>query len=392
MALRQHFVCGGEYMKYGHLERINVTLRALGPVFIGSGESFNKKEYIFNSSQGLIHFLHLPRFVSFLKSRNLLNSYEKFLIDPRSKDLHKFLLDHNVQEDDYSAFVIYSIEAGEAAQAPNFREVLPFLKDPSGHPYIPGSSLKGALRTALGAYLLKRDNWDRLRQDIERADTNINARRYLKREKDVLERQLYYRLQIRNPRDNRPVSGAINDFMQGIRISDSAPLDFSSLTLAGKYDRKPDGTVSPLPIFRECLKPDSEASLVITLDLPVLAKVGLTLGDIEKSLHSFADEYYANFEQHFAELSDDAPLAAQQGVDIILGGGAGYVSKTLTYNLFPQTDKALALVAKIMSKQFPARHGHTRDVNVHSISPHMLKTARYAGQYYQMGRCELIFN
>ncbi|MEJ1731450.1 hypothetical protein SMA90_34510, partial [Escherichia coli] len=83
------------------------------------------------------------------------------------------------------------------------------------------------------------------------------------------------------------------------------------------------------------LKPDSEASLVITLDLPVLAKVGLTLGDIEKSLHSFADEYYANFEQHFAELSDDAPLAAQQGVDIILGGGAGYVSKTLTYNLFP---------------------------------------------------------
>ena len=155
-----------------------------------------------------------------------------------------------------------------------------------------------------------------MRQDIERADTNINARRYLKREKDVLERQLYYRLQIRNPRDNRPVSGAINDFMQGIRISDSAPLDFSSLTLAGKYDRKPDGTVSPLPIFRECLKPDSEASLVITLDLPVLAKVGLTLGDIEKSLHSFADEYYANFEQHFAELSDDAPLAAQQGVDV----------------------------------------------------------------------------
>ena len=40
-------------MKYGHLERIEMTLRNLAPVFIGSGESLTKKEYIFSAQKQL---------------------------------------------------------------------------------------------------------------------------------------------------------------------------------------------------------------------------------------------------------------------------------------------------------------------------------------------------
>jgi CRISPR-associated protein Csm5 len=179
--------------------------------------------------------------------------------------------------------------------------------------------------------------------------------------------------------------------MRGIQISDSAPIPYEQLTLTGKYDRKPDGSVNLLPIFRECLVPGTEAYFTITLEIPIMKKAGIDMQSIEEALHSFADEHYANFEQYYAELPEDAAIAAREGVDLILGGGTGYVSKTLIYNLFSNRSEALPLAAKILNKQFN-RHGHGRDPHMYKVAPHTLKTTMYENQYYQMGRCELIIN
>lgn len=420
MALRSDFVCGGEAMLNGHLERREVILRLLAPVHIGSGERLNKKEYIFDGRSGSIYFPDFARLFTFLKERSLISKYEEFLLKPRDNDFRVFLGSHNITEADYPVFVRYQIAAGEAARSANFREVLTFIKDSAGRPYIPGSSLKGAIRTAIAAYLTQQGDWERSRQAIETADASAPPRRYLASETRSLESRVFYRLGIQD-RNGRIINDPVNDFMQGIRISDSAPMSFANLTLAGKYDRRTDGTVNSLPIFRECLIPGTEAHFMLTLDLPILAKVGLNLKIIEKALHIFADDHYANFEHAFPELPDDAPAAATQGVDLILGGGAGYVSKTITYNLFSprnragaqtpeqeqdnnrardqklqpgreqvtERSRALPLVSRILAKQF-ARHGHANDAQRHKVSPRMLKTTMYAGTYYQMGRCELI--
>jgi CRISPR-associated protein Csm5 len=376
-------------MKYGHLERLNLSLRTLGPVFIGSGEGFNKKEYIFDVANGRIHFPDWSRLMVFLKSRSLLPAYQSFLTNPRQNDFRAFLESKGVKPSDYQAFVLYSISAGEAARSDKFREVLTFIKDAHGRPYIPGSSLKGAIRTALAAWFIEKGNYEREKDQIEKADSSQSPRRYLSRENNNLEKKIFYRLDIRDHK-GQVVHSPINDFMRAIRISDSAPLGFENLILTGKYDRKPDGTVNLLPIFRECLIPGCEVRFQMTLDLPMLEKVNLGLNDIEDALHLFADTHYANYEQHFGELPEDAAVAARQGVDVILGGGAGYVSKTLTYNLFTKREEALRMVARIMTKNFP-RHGHTNDVARYKVSPHILKTTMYKEKYYPMGRCELIW-
>lgn len=313
------------------------------------------------------------------------------MLQPRQNDFKTFLHENEVGEKDYSVFVNYCIDAGEAARTVNFQEVLTFIKDGSGYPYIPGSSLKGAIRTALAAWLMKTGSWEREKRDIESAEAPRQIRYYLSNENSRLEKTVFCRLGIQDPRDGKPVSGPVNDFMQAIRISDSAPVNFNFLTLTGKYDRKPDGTVNPLPIFRECLIPGTEVNFTMTLDVTMLARVGLNIERIETALHEFADAHYANFEQHFYELPNDAEVSANRGVDIILGGGAGYVSKTLTYNLYSRHEQALPLVSKIMLKQFP-KHGHHRDVKEHHVSPHILKTTLYKDEYYQMGRCELVFD
>ena len=378
-------------MRYGHLEKIKFKLRLLAPLFIGSGQRLTKKEYIFDTGKGKVFFPDMPKLVRFLKERHMLTTYESFLNNPRQKDFKGFLDAHNIGSKEYNDFILYSIDAGEAVNSQRFREVLTFIKDPEGRPYIPGSSLKGALRTAIASFVLKRGGWSYQRKSVEQGVGNFKgAKKYLSWENKNLEEKLFARLDIKNPRKpEQKLPVPINDLMRGIQVSDSLPLDFKHLTLTGKYDRQPDGNYKLLPIFRECLIPGSEAHFSITFDLPMLKKAGLAPSDLEKALHGFSDAYYENFEEFFAELPDDALTGAQEGVDMFLGGGAGFVSKTLIYNLFPDHKRALELTAKIMSHQFP-RHKHDKDVKVYKVSPHTLKTTFYQGQYYQMGRCELI--
>jgi CRISPR-associated protein Csm5 len=377
-------------MKYGHLERINLTLRTLSPLFIGSGEKLSKKEYILDPKKAIIYFPHLPKFMVFLQQRGILVDYEAFLLQSRQNDLRAFLQDHHIEEKDYQHFVAYHIPAGEAIKSLQFREVLTFLKGADGRPYIPGSSIKGAIRTALGALLIKSVDRQRFIKQVQNADHRGNIRWYLNQEENSLEQKLFCRLEYKDTSGKMDLSKSpINDIMRGIQISDSAPLDYERLTLCGKVDRKPDGSVNSLPIFRECLMPGSEARMVMTLDLPMLKRAGWDKYTIEQALHQFADEHYANYEQSFPEDNNDAPIAAQQGVDMILGGGAGYVSKTLMYNLFNERKEAMSMVSQIMHRQFKT-HGHNKDLNQHRVSPHTLKTTRYQELYYQMGRCELI--
>ena len=50
----------------------------------------------------------------------------------------------------------------------------------------------------------------------------------------------------------------------------------------------------------------------------------------------------------------------------------------------------MKLVSKVTIKQFRA-HKHKMDMGMYHVSAHVLKTIRYKGAYYKMGRCELVF-
>ncbi|MGI6705944.1 MAG: type III-A CRISPR-associated RAMP protein Csm5 [Clostridia bacterium] len=394
MAVWKDPVCGGEIMRYGHLEKAEIRLRTLSPVFIGSGESLTKKEYIFEDESGTIHVPDLARFTAFLSKRGLIAAFEEFVTHPHKNDLRAFLSEHKVGKKDYHSFVRYSVDAGEVAASERFRGLLLFVKGPDGYPYIPGSSVKGAIRTAIAARLVQAGNYERNVADIDRAiDDFRGRRRYLSYQTDALERKLFCRLNYTDPRNTDRIrwDNLVNDFMRGIQISDSSPIGFENLTVCGKYDRKPDGFVNLLPIFRECLAPGTETVFSMTMDLPVLAKAGIDVKFIKDALHSFADMQYEYFDRHFASLLEDADTAAKEGVDIVIGGGAGYATKTIMYPLVRPHQRALRMVGRMMTKQF-SRHQHEKDATLFKVSPHMLKTTMYKGKYYQMGKCEVIFS
>lgn len=392
MEMWKNIVCGGESMRYGHLERVELSLKTLSPVFIGSGEELNKKEYIFDKTGLKIHMPDFARLTDYLSKHSLLPAFQTFMLNPGRNDLYAFLSDSGITKRDYPAFVSYTIDAGEAASE-KFCSVLTFIKGADGYPYIPGSSLKGVIRTAIAAKLIEKSNYESRIEEIDKAaDDFRNPLRYISKEADMLESNIFCKLGITDPRnlDRMKWDNIANDFMKGISISDSSPIGFDSLTLCGKYDRKPDGFTQQLPIFRECLAPGTTASFVMTMDRAILDKVGINREFIEDALHYFSDIHYESFEQHFSELPEDSEKKAEYGVDIILGGGAGYAAKSLVYSIIRDRGRALQLVSKMMTKQF-RNHKHEKDIGTYKVSPHMLKTTKYKGEYYQMGRCELIF-
>lgn len=376
-------------MRYGHLERKKLILRTLSPIYIGSGQTLNKKEYIFDKEKETIHFVDLPALFSYLKRKNLLREYENFLLNRHRNDLLAFLQENNVEKEAFKSFIRYSIDGGEVAKEEKFKGVMTFIKDQEGRPYIPGSGIKGAIRTALAAYLLKKENLSYNKEEIGKAQIHRNPRAFLREKAGNLERKIFYKLDYKNQENGEDKFNAINDFMRGIRISDSPPIDFQHLTLVGKYDRLPDGTVNKLSIYRECVAPGCEIEISMILEIPMLKAASIDGEIIEKALHSFADSHYENFEQYFKELNDDEDISTMAGVDFILGGGVGYPSKTIIYNLY-EREKALAIVSNYMMSSFQRNHNHHKDFSEYKVSPHTLKTAIYKGKYHQMGRCQLI--
>ena len=72
-----------------------------------------------------------------------------------------------------------------------------------------------------------------------------------------------------------------------------------------------------------------------------------------------------------------------------LGGGTGYVSKTVTYGILSEKD-AVDQVSRIINATLNnctrQEHGHRNDVRK-GVSPHILKCTKYKGRLMQMGAC-----
>ena len=92
-------------MRYGHLERIKLTLTTCAPVFIGSGERLTKKEYILDKDTKKIYMPNLGKLTGYLNGKGLLLQYERFLLNSENNDLHDFSPRHKITKDEYSGFV-----------------------------------------------------------------------------------------------------------------------------------------------------------------------------------------------------------------------------------------------------------------------------------------------
>lgn len=336
--------------KAGHLEEYQLKLTVFGPLFIGSGKNYSKIGYLFDPVRNQVAFVREEALFHWLVRTGNVDGYERELRS-RYADLECFLRRCGISEKDRQALIRYQVNAGMALDANHtLKEIQAFQRDGQGRAYVPGSSVKGALRTALLYEKLLTDSKPR---KLTRGDHSEN-------------------------REN-----AANSILRGISIADSQPLPDTCMTLAGKWDVRADGRIKNVGVVRECIAPETVLTFRLTLDRSILRNE-LTIEDIKRSIASFSDYYRTTYRSHFPQPRGGRFLKEDF---LVLGGGSGFFGKTAIYP-FLGYQRGLTFTAAKLTSSFKD-HGHELDEEEYRISPHCLKYTRTADGMREFGICKV---
>lgn len=360
-------------MQY-YLKNYKVTIHALSPIHIGSGEKIGKKEYIYLPRKRKVIVPDINIMYGDLRQKRLDREFESFMMRNGNIPISKWLADKGFNEKDFERWKKYEMDTGEAFLNSNPKEIECFVKDAYGIPYVPGSSIKGMFRTAIIAMELTNNH---IKASRIKAELMNGTEKHLSRNTYLLGETRNMESEVLNilGRDVKSKQNAVNDCLSGLIVGDSQPIDIRNLTLSQKIDYTLDGQEKPLPILRESLIPDTNINFEVTIDKRVCP---YDIADICSALNAFADISNNHFYKKFhREITDDNA--------VFLGGGCGFLSKTIIYNLF---DKDAVYVAdkifkSTLGKQYDV-HKHRRDISL-GVAPHVCKCTRYGGRLYNMG-------
>ena len=374
------------------LEVFRLKLSVTGPLFIGSGNEISKKEYVILGGGRSIGILDVNCFFqNVVRKKGLQREFENFFINDRWADLKGWIGKNRINIKEVQGCFKYTIPIGDREmgieRGRSKLNIKEFMKDPYGLPYIPGSSLKGMLRTALlysrvlkskGKYIGTKN------QILENTGKKEGRTRYLASDAKNLQVKTFH---LPPYRDEKRLESAVNDELSGLIVGDSEPISIKSLILCQKIDIRCDGIERKLNVMRECLKPGTEVEIPVTIDGNICS---VSREELRSSIKTFSDFYEEAFSSKFQGIVDSAD--AYGGGFLYLGGGSGFVSKTLVYPLFGKNE-GVRVTQKIfentMNRGIYNKHGHGKDSRVYRISPHMIKCTRYEGKLFQMGQCRL---
>ena len=363
-------------------EIINVKLKCIGPVHIGNGNIIKKQDYFYDRVKKRVYIIDTLLLFNYLKSKNLLSNYENFIMT-KSKEasLTDFVRQNGIRSEDFQKLSFYSYNATFTDTGNRkLEDISPFIKDAYGLPYIPGSSLKGAISNAFMNVLIKQGH-EKLKY-IENDVLNerfIKRKTYLSKPNKTLNDKLFMK-EVEGEEEKISI-------FSGLKVSDSKPLSTEDIILCKKTDLFPDKNISVLPIYRECLKPGTEIEFVIQRDKSVFK---YPAPKMEACIRNFYIYQYNRFLSKFPETDGKGKNK------IYIGGGVGFVSKTAVNSLIENDDKALRKISEILDNLDSKNKGkkvgdHLKDPQKYQVSPHTRKIASYLGKNIDMGLCEISF-
>lgn len=352
------------------LKNYEFTLTVKGPVHIGSGQTLSKMDYFFYKDR--IYFPNFHKMFSYIKQMHLINDYESFMYSARN-DLTYWLNRKRIISTVAEKCTDYSVTL---SKLPNLKswELNAFIKDPYCNPYIPGSSLKGLIRTLLLAKEIvdNPDDFTEIKSEIYEyiKNTSGNIKSKLNNESSNLEKIAFHKLNCIKEREN-----AVNDVFKGLIVSDSQPLSTNDLIITQKIDYNVIDKMNYLS-YRESLVPNTQVNFNVTIDTSIF---NYTINDILQAVKLFAEDYYNYFSSKFRGIKKPTSNT------VWLGGGAGYVSKTIMYNLFG--DDAYNIVSSVLNVT-AKQHHHDKDKKK-GVSPVTVKLTKYNNTLCHYGECTL---
>lgn len=356
--------------EHSHLKIYDFFIETKGPLFIGSGESYSKKDYVYDSSNKMVRIMDVPKMVTLLLENNLVDAYETFILKKANMQLRDFFQEYGISQQELDGITKYRVSVGEAlVPGKPLSEIKCFIKNNKNQAFIPGSSLKGALRTVL------------LHRMIEEDKSKEKLLRYTgRKEIYAVDEKKYLNTLKMNPKD---LQGEVNSIMKSISVSDSELLEMKDMILVRKDDLSTKGKPNTINLIRECISPNRVIHGKLTIDTVMQKTIDKEF--IETSIERFSTYYNQHYSPHFS-ISGQKSITKLGKDEILLGGGSGYFGKNLVY--VSQEHKGLRMVSELMQKRFKGHH-HEKDETI-GISPHMMKYGKVGGILQHYGVCRFM--
>lgn len=293
---------GGVSMEHSY-RQFQMDVIALSPIHVGSGEKYTAREFIYKD--GKYYFPDMGLFYQEMIRLGLDKKFEHFLLASNKKGirLNHFLDDNRVNKWDFGGYSLQETSCERDRSTPgNLNDISKFMRDGLEKPYVPGSSLKGAIRTILLNTYWKEEYFIKYLKNKAIEDRQVIAWGPAKKGKKL------------------------DDIFHEIRVSDSQPLLNEDLIIVQKWDYSArNGKNTPLPLYRESLKPFTRLTFMIT-----------TTSDrayyLIQQLEQFANQFYGEYKSFFLD-EQSKPLYVQNNVQypLYLGAGSGVWTKTIIH-------------------------------------------------------------
>ena len=403
-----------------HIKRKELVLTTKAPLFIGDGEKLTKKEFVLIPKTKQVYMMDPVSFFRWLDRNNLVKAYEEFAQDVEQKRLYEdFFQKHLYQgqtdqqkkiQQELDQLDGYSVSAGncfvgKGSKQDPLREIHTCIKDAYGNPYVPGSSIKGALRTAIlakmlsgkGEALLSYDDFESSVWDTKEERRKIAKEKKKNGDKNAqmvpdthvlsnnIENKALNTLDLKNERGKKiDSSNALTSVLRGISISDSIPIPKENLIICPKIDISTVGTPQPVLLVRECIQPETEIHFQIALNDDYLKDSKINFDYLEEAIRAFYELQNNWFVRQFRGWEN---YGKENDCRLYLGGGTGFHSKTILQAIYG--DDALDFITCVLQEYFQD-HNHEIEPEL-GVSPHMLKTTKYDNTNFLMGECEVEF-
>lgn len=389
-----------------NLERKIFELNCLSPVHIGNGETLKAFEYLYDHKTSTVYFLNEAKWIAFLDKNNLINKFFEYIerisaaLRGRTpfveKNLWEWLNENGIADTDLRKLAIRQADAetNTIVSKRSLNDIDCHIALADGKPYIPGSSLKGLFRTAILHAKIKKmpalaqRYWKKIV-----ATTKLDLRRQnseCARISHELENELLSKLDYTSVEGfNRRVPDEVKSVLRGFMVSDAVCTESIDTVILQRLDATTKtnhlyDAEKTLPLFHECIPANTRLKFSMTLDFDILSVVGISsfeqvfqmirefmLDGMERLEKVFGDEFHEQFEE-------------ARTADALIGGGVGFLSKTLIYSLAPSHEEAKKFAANYFDEAFTVwdsvRHhrepAHWHETYDKKIAPRTLKLTR----------------
>ncbi|RKY03262.1 type III-A CRISPR-associated RAMP protein Csm5 [Candidatus Poribacteria bacterium] len=326
------------------IERVKLKFKVISPVHIGTKvRVLSPLDYV-EGPDGFVYVLKEGKLLDALEENGAMEEFLRGISSP-GFDLSSFLRSKGLLTREFlSSISSYRVlDLSEGLGAPS-----PIVRNPWGKPFVPGSSVKGAMRTAVLFKLLSRDEKgveEHVRRKLERLSKMKGRRRAEERKKlaSDLEKEMLRSLCL----PGRESKGEPHtDFLRCLRVSDSNPLDEEAAALLSAEVIEPRGGKA-IEMRVECLKVGVEFEIELSLDMSLMkefssANPGSPLPftgveDVLECVRAFGERLWKTEGEFASAHAADEPFSdlsdfyskAPSGVPIRIGWGSGILGTTI---------------------------------------------------------------